>query len=367
MNIAIYYTTFKEISSILYILNNHKLTQFNGYFELSNNDDVFTFISINDNTEIIPPSNFDKLVRATSNVGYREMNLNGEMKSYDYQILSDPDDPIKLHKKDVIQFIEDGNVVLSATYSEYLHKNIYYDYRFAFYYFYHQKGFNFLNFYPNDSIKDNLVGTYHSDRIKNDGNQRVHLKSLYDQSSKILQDNLFSYSAPNFKLKDVLLYQGRDGKKTLNLWEGHYVSSYTDVTNSTCFLTIESFTEDGLNGLDYINEKAFKSILYSKVNSFPILYASKKIVDILLEDGFWFLNSKFYNPKSDNLHDSVLNTMSYLRDLKSKIGSNLGVHEYLMGIYQNKLEMNSKLIDKVLSDIPNRSNLISLIKNENNN
>ena len=74
------------------------------------------------------------------------------------------------------------------------------------------------------------------------------------------------------------------------------------------------------------------------IHSFPILYASKKIVDILLEDGFWFLNSKFYNPKSDNLHDSVLNTMSYLRDLKSKIGSNLGVHEYLMGIYQNKLE-----------------------------
>ena len=231
------------------------------------------------------------------------MNLNGEMKSYDYQILSDPDDPIKLHKKDVIQFIEDGNVVLSATYSEYLHKNIYYDYRFAFYYFYHQKGFNFLNFYPNDSIKDNLVGTYHSDRIKNDGNQRVHLKSLYDQSSKILQDNLFSYSAPNFKLKDVLLYQGRDGKKTLNLWEGHYVSSYTDVTNSTCFLTIESFTEDGLNGLDYINEKSFKSILYSKVNSFPILYAFKKILYILLEDLFCFLNYKFYNPNSNNLLD----------------------------------------------------------------
>ena len=92
-----------------------------------------------------------------------------------------------------------------------------------------------------------------------------------------------------------------------------------------------------------------------------------KILDIMINDGFWFLNVEFYNPKSDNVHDSILATMSYLKDLKLELGSNVDVHKHLMIKYKHKLEKNSKLIDEILSDIPNRSNLINLIKKENNN
>lgn len=367
MNIGIYYHTFLEISSILYILNNHKLTQFIGYFKLSDDMDTFTFISVDDNKEDILNFQFDKSIRAIRNIGYEHQHLSGELESYDYQILSNPPEPIDFSQKSTIQFVENDNIILSSTYFDYVHKNVYYDYRFTFYFFFHHAGFNFLNFYPNDTTKKHLVGTYHSERMKNDGEGRFWLSNMHNAFKNILNDDLFSYGVSDFKLKDLLLYQGRDGKKTLNLWNGHFVSSYTDITNSVCFLSIETWMEDGEGGMDYLTEKTFKSILYSKVTSFPILYVSKKILDIMINDGFWFLNVEFYNPKSDNVHDSILATMSYLKDLKLELGSNVDVHKHLMIKYKHKLEKNSKLIDEILSDIPNRSNLINLIKKENNN
>ena len=236
MNIGIYYNTLTEIFNILYILNNHKLTQFVGYFELSDDIDSFTFISIDNIKDVSLNFQFDKSIRAVRNEGYEQQDLPGELEAYDYQILSNPDEPIQFNDKSLMQFIKDDNIVLSSTYFNYVHKNVHYDYRFSFYFFFHQTGFNFLNYYPNDTTKEHLIGTYHRDRKKNDGGERNWLLNVHDAFKNILNEDLFSYGAPDFKLKPLFLYQPKgDMKKTLNLWKNNYVSSYTDIINSVCF------------------------------------------------------------------------------------------------------------------------------------
>ena len=147
MRIGIYYNTFKDISNILYILNYCSLHKETDYFKLSTDVDEFYFI----NKESSADLSTDIKINAVQNILQED--------GYDYSICSNVEEPLH-YNNELIEFLDNGNLILSSTYFEtFSHKNLYVDYLFSLYYFFHSKGFNYLNFY--ESIdKDRLVGTY---------------------------------------------------------------------------------------------------------------------------------------------------------------------------------------------------------------
>ena len=133
------------------------------------------------------------------------------------------------------------------------------------------------------------------------------------------------------------------------------ISSYTDIVRNVCFYIIETWPGNGNQGRDYITEKTLKSILFSKVKSFPILDASNKIMNLMKKDGFWFLNNEFNN---------ITETFKYLKELKNKHKVYALVYEDLLETYGNKLDNNSKILDKLLLKHPKSEYLLKFIKKD---
>ena len=122
-------------------------------------------------------------------------------------------------------------------------------------------------------------------------------------------EDLVDYGIPEYPLKELLCFQSKDNKVSLDMWKNNYISSYTDIVRNVCFYIMETWPITGVGGNDYITEKTLKSILFSKVKSFvkvPSLSSGK----VLLKVGFWFLNDEF---------DSTRDTFIYLKKLKNKL------------------------------------------------
>lgn len=339
MKIGIEYNSFKDISNILYILNSFNLTRYENKFTLSDNDKIFTF------TNDLSHENYDLTIKAVSNLPEKEEII------YDYYILSNVEEPLQFDEKEK-KFLE-NNIILSSTYiNNFEHKNLYCSYLFSLYYFFYDKGFNFLNYYPSNE-KDNLVGVYNKE-IKKLGKPNQFGKQKYiDITYNIIGDDLYDYSIPNYKLKELIAFQSKDNKITLDKWKNNYISSYTDIIRSVCFLMVETWQETGYEGRDYITEKTLKSILFSKVNSFPILICSDKIKNEMVNDGFWFLNTEF-----DNLQQTLL----FLNKIKPKTDdSNKDVYKKLLSLYGDKLNTNSEVFDKLIENHPKKDYILNLI------
>ena len=153
-------------------------------------------------------------------------------------------------------------------------------------------------------------------------------------------EDLVDYGIPEYPLKELLCFQSKDNKVSLDMWKNNYISSYTDIVRNVCFYIMETWPITGVGGNDYITEKTLKSILFSKVKSFPILDVSTKINELMKKDGFWFLNDEF---------DSTRDTFIYLKKLKNKHKVYKLVYDDLIDTYGEKLKNNSNTLDKLLS------------------
>ena len=112
------------------------------------------------------------------------------------------------------------------------------------------------------------------------------------------------------------------------------------------------------------------------------------------EYGFWFLNSEFYNDKIDtNQEDidyidylielqvqvtnnlpngipkitaicqSVFDSVTYLKNLKSSLGSDEAVYNTLMKKYEHHLKENVRLFKQLEQNCPVKDRLINAILN----
>ena len=342
MRIGIYYNTFKDISNILYILNYCSLHKETDYFKLSTDVDEFYFI----NKESSADLSTDIKINAIQNILQED--------GYDYSICSNVEEPLH-YNNELIEFLDNGNLILSSTYFEtFSHKNLYVDYLFSLYYFFHSKGFNYLNFYES-SDKDGLVGTYNKETSKLNKANGSMVRDKISNCKQLLGNDLVDYGIPEFPMKNLFCFQPKDNKVSLNMWKNNYISSYTDIVRNVCFYIIETWPENGNQGRDYITEKTLKSILFSKVKSFPILDASNKIMNLMKKDGFWFLNNEFNN---------ITETFKYLKELKDKHKVYALVYEDLLETYGNKLDNNSKILDKLLLKYPKSEYLLNFIKKD---
>jgi hypothetical protein len=317
----------------------HKETD---YFKLSTDVDEFYFI----NKESSADLSTDIKINAVQNILQED--------GYDYSICSNIEEPLHYNTQ-LTEFLDNGNLILSSTYFEtYSHKNLYVDYLFSLYYFFHSKGFNYLNFYES-SDKDGLVGTYNKETSKLNKANGSMVRDKVSNCKELLGDDLIDYGIPEFPMKNLFCFQPKDNKVSLDMWKNNYISSYTDIVRNVCFYIIETWPGNGNQGRDYITEKTLKSILFSKVKSFPILDASNKIMNLMKKDGFWFLNNEFNN---------ITETFKYLKELKNKHKVYALVYEDLLETYGNKLDNNSKILDKLLLKHPKSEYLLKFIKKD---
>ena len=215
-----------------------------------------------------------------------------------------------------------------------------------------------MNFYENKN-KNNLVGIYQSEA--NAFSNRSIRVDRYNLYKSILNDDLFDYTNSNFNLKPLLTHLPNNNLLSLNGWKNNYISSYTDMIDSTAFLVDESWTSI-IDGRMRITEKTLKSILFSKSKCFSIWNGTPEMYKILVEDGFWFLNSEFYD---GDLSDSILKSIEFLKKLKTAHKSNGNVYEVLVGKFGHKLDSNYSLLMNSLKYNENTSHFLNQIQLRN--
>jgi hypothetical protein len=201
-----------------------------------------------------------------------------------------------------------------------------------------------------------------------DGNPDKFFDVIYDTSNEYNQKVLFqSYI-------------------TFGHWGNTHISSYMDFTTSVCNVVFETLyataniegtaTGNKMYGRQYITEKTLKAICFSEENIFFIWYGPTKLYKHLMNIGFWFLNSEFYDesleipfqdglPSYSHIEQSLIDTSLYLKKLKEEYKTNEEVHNYLSKKYGHKLQKNVELFKNMLNSYDKKDLLLNLIKNGN--
>ena len=341
----------------MWALQDLKLTTFENHFILSDGEVEYFFSTDNNlyhpyGVELfnIDDNLFDKKIIASSKF------IDYDKDEYDFMIYSNLDEPFHdINSENTLKFLDDGNVILSATYSDKVsHKNLISDYRFNFYYFYHDKGFNFLNYY-NFTEKDSLFGIYEKESSSRYSTKNNSL--LYNIVKDMVGNELMDFSYKDYPLKKLISYQPRDNEVSFGLWKTNYISSYLDMSRCVVFYTREAFLpNDSLYG--YITEKTLKCLLFSKSNIFSIWHGSEVAYQKLSEYGFWFLNSEFYK---NDIVESVKNATDYCLELKSSLGTNENVFNHLNEKYKDRLDNNFKIMNDILFNCPLKNEIKACI------
>ena len=129
-------------------------------------------------------------------------------------------------------------------------------------------------------------------------------------------------------------------------------------------------------GRQYITEKTLKVFLFSEENIFFIWYGPVVLYKYLMDMGFWFLNSEFYDesiriprnyklPGFSHMEQSVVDASKYLKSLKEEYKTNEDVHQHLMEKYGHRLEKNVELFKQILNSYSKKDLILNLIKNGN--
>lgn len=371
MNIGIRYSCFDDVILILFLLKNGDIKAdfsgeglFNGInnpnkiFEIRYKDDTYIFSTNNESI-----NNCDLKVWAKGNSDNLSTN-----SFYDLCVFT-PGDTIRNEITDfsIQNFVNNGNIILSMCTLPYKHKNIIFDPLLGLIFHYYKLGFRFLNYYKNSSEKLNLIGTYHR-TTHISGNVQVRRNELYEDVKRIVYSDITIFYNNDSKF-DLLL----DSNRYFGQWIYNHISGYSDYSTSVCNLIYE--TCDSLGSYNnghrmIINEKTLKGLLFSKQNLFFMWYGNECFLPYLKEYGFWFLNFEFYDEndvqlvpdKRTAIYNSILKTSSYLVELKKELGTNQLVYEFLLSKYSDKLQYNTYLIDKLMSEYSNTDQFISKLK-----
>jgi hypothetical protein len=369
MKIGLHYGTYGDISVLTHILSNSPFDKDKDKFIFYYNGDEYIFsrsVSILDElncdikiklfttfTEWKTFKGFDKLIQTQVVENYFEKNT--ELQEY----------------------LDAGNICLSSASISFDHPNFHYNPFFNLIFFYYHYGYNFVNYYKFNK-KENLLGVYHKP-VEGISNGKAQRNYLYLKIKEILNDDLVSYASSDYNLKLLLQPYDKFGH-----WGNNHITSYIDFTTSVCNVVFETlnanahFEDDAIGtnsySRQYITEKTLKALLFSEENIFFIWYGPTKLYKHLMDMGFWFLNSEFYDesiriprnyqlPGYSYMEQSVVDTSNYLKSLKEEYKTNEDVHQHLMEKYGHKLEKNVELFKEILNSYSKKDEVINLIKN----
>ena len=280
---------------------------------------------------------------------YDDNNLNSKNK-----ILVKLDE--KFHSSnEFIDKVLEKNKLISSVNTEINNPNYYFDPLLNLYYFYFLFGFNHLSYNQLDVRKTNLVGCYHLFNYKKD---RDTCHNLIDEH--LIEDihiyNTKKYSKNiNNTTKLVYTFEGK------RQWNTNHIDGYSDYITSVVGLIHDSMGFDTIEQEQcYLNEKALKGILFSKLNIPFILNTTPKNFKSLKETGFWFLNSEFTDY---DVKDGIFKTISFLNDLHQQTGDYQETHNKLVDMFGEKMQNNYKLFHQYLEKPYNHDKFSKFISN----
>ena len=165
-------------------------------------------------------------------------------------------------------------------------------------------------------------------------------------------------------------------------WGLNHAAMYSDYLSSVCAFIFDTLNHtstqgpaDGTNRY-YINEKALKAIMFSKLNIPFIIDTNPHNLHILNDLGFWFLNSEFHTfdkTKTESqmikeTRDSIIKSIDYLIDIYKKNDCNLNdTHAELVKLYESKMQNNYNTFIKYLSEPKDGDKLLNFILYGNGN
>jgi hypothetical protein len=359
MKIGFEYRSYEDCAIVLYALNN---------FQYRQNDDNSNFYFNIDEDEFVFSKSYSDI--KDCDIKIRLFHTFREWKTfegYDKLIQTQTVENYHEFNQSIKEYLDAGNICLSAASISFEHPNFYYDPIFNLIFFYHFYGFNFLNYYKFEK-KENLLGVYYKS-ISGNAQYKPHRESLYLDCKEILKNDLISYNSNDYNLKSLLNPYSRFGH-----WGYNHITSYTDYTTSVCNLVFETLYSNGndeepdnrMHGRQYITEKTLKAICFCEENIFFIWYGPTKLFKYLKNLGFWFLNSEFFDENED-MEDSVKKSVMFLKSIKDELTYNNIIHKYLMDLHGDKLKNNIKLFNDILNNYDKSNDLINLIKNGNRN
>jgi hypothetical protein len=366
MKIGLNYRSYGDAGFVLYALRHGKIKadfKFENMwgkpnttrrFEIAIDDDLYVFS--HDYADI---SDCDRKI-------YLSHNHLLEDSRYD-RIIITPVDVIEQEYTDsaIKDFLDKGHAFLSFVNVNFRHKNFVYYPLYSFVYHYYALGFKFLNYYKNTD-KSHLVGIYH--RPTHIGGASIaRRQEIFNATKQILGDDLHCYEL-NYSDFDLLL----DSYRYFGQWYNVHMSGYSDFKSSIANIiteTIDSISTHTVHDRMFMTEKTTKSILFSKEDIFFIWYGNETFIPYLRNYGFWFLNFEFYDPGNGEGNDtailkSVLATVKYLKDLKTRLDTNESVYKYLLNKYSDRLENNSRLFDQLINNCEIKEQVINLLKYE---
>lgn len=255
-------------------------------------------------------------------------------------------------KKSVYEYLDQGNLLLltdNFANDPIVHENVFYHPFINVIRHYFQLGYSFLNFYPQEQ-KHHLLGIYHGNRpedLSADWRNRLYKKIL-----GIFPNDFHVYPSPEIALKDIV-YSNEFASG--NVWTKNHVTSYTDYNQSAVNVIWESEEEIGSR----LTEKTLKALQFSKVDNFFIWYGPQKMLEILHDYGFWFLNSISYSSSQSNpVEKSVFDALIFLKNLKDSIGDNTKIHKKLLNLFGHKLNQNKIKFDQMVNICPYQDQFI---------
>lgn len=242
--------------------------------------------------------------------------------------------------------------------------NYFYEYKLNFLQQYFEMGYDFVRFRNGLKVdKTFLLGLYYTEGYK--GLRDNTNKEILNLSN--FKIDYFSSSKENDFYKTFLIFSQRD------YWYKNHTSTFTDYLTSVCGYVFETLNynqdfETKLR-LEYLSEKTLKALLFSIHNIPFILDCNPYSFVSLNSDGYWFLNSEFFNGTENDSHDvitekmkvSIIKSIEFLNKLYEDYDGNFNdIHQYFIDNFGNKMQKNFELIDKYLTN-PDNDKLLNFI------
>lgn len=282
------------------------------------------------------------------------------------------------HKPDeeIKDILSQYKIISSASVS-FKHKNFYFEPIINLFVFYYIFGFDYLSYSKLDVNKSNLMGMYYLTGYKNvrDIFYNEIIKPIFEKHDMKLPTTYDTIvDKPQLVTHLLQKYKG--------YWSLNHNAMYTDYISSVCGFIFDTLNHQSIQGPNdstdryYINEKALKGILYSKLNIPFILDTNPNNFEILNNLGFWFLNSEFYEFNTNKttedrvipMQNSIINTIEYLISIYKENDCDLNkTHSILVEKYGDKMQNNYNTFIKYLTDAPNGDKLINFILYGNRN
>jgi hypothetical protein len=260
--------------------------------------------------------------------------------------------------------------IISTASINFKHSNFYHEPIINLFTFYYIFGFNYLSYNKLNVDKQNLMGLYYIPKYKNVRD------IMYGEMSNIFKNNEIDlptiYDTNVDKPQLIIQYlEVNNGN-----WGLNHAAMYSDYLSSVCGFVFDTLNHSAIQGpadgtkRHYINEKALKAIMFSKLNIPFILDTNPYNFHILNDLGFWFLNSEFHTfdkTKTESqmikeTRDSIIKSIDYLIDIYKKNNFNLNdTHAELVKLYESKMQNNYNTFIKYLSEPKDGDKLLNFI------